>query len=146
MIMVALALVIVISIAILFRPSSQQLPIEISDFSIKPSSVKEGNKATITVNVKNVDLKTHQIKFLFNVSPRVSMYAGAEQLLPKDNSFYVYNFTLEAADPTEKRLFTVTATLEEGTSRVDYPLSLTVSFDGEELKKTWDDLTLTVEK
>lgn len=145
-------LIIIIFIAILlvywayhgfFVPKS---PIEISNFSIKPSFIKEGKRASITVGVRNLDMKTHEIKLIFKVSPRVLIFKGAEQPLPKENSFYTYTFTLDAADPEEERIFTVTATLEEGISRADYPLSLSVLVDGKELRKTWKDLSLTVQR
>lgn len=147
-VVLALALIVAISMAygVYQRYPVPKPPIEISKLSIEPSPVKEGEKSILIVSVKNLDLKTHEIKFIFDVGPRVLMYAGAEQLLPKSNSFYVYTFTLEAADPAEERVFAVTTTLEEGISSADYTLSLMVFIDGEELRKTWDDLALTVRK
>lgn len=140
------AILFILTFTYALRQSFILKPIKVSKFSINPSSVKEGDKAIITINVKNLDLKTNEIKLIFSAGPRVSIYAGEEQLLLKSNNNYLYSFKMKAEDPTEERVFSVSVTLEEGISKADYHLSLTVYVDGEKMKKTWGDLILTVKK
>jgi hypothetical protein len=44
------------------------------------------------------------------------------------------------------RVFVVIGTLEEYTLSAEYPISLSVYFDGEEQEETWSDLILKVER
>ena len=115
-------------------------------FFIDRSVIKHGKNATITVAVENFDLKTHVVEYRFNVSHRLLIYEGAENLLPRNDSECVFTYTLEASIPSEERVFVVVGTLEEGVLSATYPISLAVYFDGNELEKTWSDLTLTVER
>ena len=130
--------------AFLVREALPKPPIKIKEYSIEPSSIKAGKSATITMTIKNVDLKTHEISLYFKVSPRVIIYTGAEQPLPYSDSRYVYTFSMSAEDPTEDRAFTLTATLESGSSRADYPIVLEVKVDGRIIQKNWKDITITV--
>jgi hypothetical protein len=116
-------------------------PIEVN-LSLSPTTIKENEAAKLTVLLKNLDLKTHNIRFVFDTTPRISIYAGAEKLLA-DNA---YSFTLEATDPSEEKVFTVKGSLEEKTSRAEYPIDLKVYVDGNGLLKTWDDILLDVRK
>ena len=115
-------------------------------FSIDRSVIKQDENATITVTVENFDLKTHSVEYRFSVSHKLSIYEGAEKPLPRIDSQFTFNYTLEATDPSKTKVFVVIGRLEEDISSATYPISLTVYFDGTPLEKTWNDLTLKVEE
>jgi hypothetical protein len=115
------------------------------NFSIDRSVIKQGENATITVTVKNFNMKKYNVTYWFKVNHRVSIYEGAQKPLPLIGSQYAFNYTLDATVPSDTRVFVVIGTLEEGISSATYPISLTVFFEGKELEKTWSDLTLMVE-
>ncbi|MFQ5758695.1 MAG: hypothetical protein ACE5IF_03360 [Candidatus Bathyarchaeia archaeon] len=125
---------------------SLKQPAGLVKFSIDRSVIKHGENATITVTVENFDKLTHNVEYRFRVNARVSIYEGAEKPLPRIGSQYTFNYTLEATIPSDTRVFVVIGSLEELVLSATYPISLTVFFDGEELEKTWSDLTLTVEE
>jgi hypothetical protein len=110
--------------------------------SLDPSTIKENQSARLTLSLKNLDLKTHQLTIVFNVNPRIQVYAGTEQLLQN----YTFSLRLEASQPADERVFTMTGSLEPGISSSDYPISLNVYDNGNELNKAWDDVTLTITK
>jgi hypothetical protein len=110
--------------------------------SLNPSTIRENEIAQLTVSLKNLDLKTHQLKLAFDINPRILVYAGTEQLL-QDDTFLL---TLEASQPSDERIFTMTGVLEAKSSSCDYPISLKVYENGNELSKTWNDITLTIKK
>ncbi len=124
-----------------WRPTAS--PVE---FSIDRSVVKHGENATITIKAENFDMKTHEAEYRFASSDRLLIHEGAERLLPRIGSEYVFNYTLGAADPLDTKVFVVVGMLEDGISSATYPISLSIYFDGEELEKTWNDLTLKVER
>lgn len=124
-----------------WRPTAS--PVE---FSIDRSGIKHGENATITVTVKNVQMKEYIVEYRFAASDRLLIHEGAERLLPRIGSEYVFNYTLGAADPSDTKVFVVEGRLEEGISSATYPISLSIYFDEDELEKTWNDLTLKVEK
>jgi len=121
-------------------------PTEPVAFSIDLPVIKKGENATLTVTVKNLDLKMHFVEYRFEVNDKVSIYEGAEELLPRTGLVYTFNYTLEATIPSDTRVFVVTGTLEEGTPSITYSISLIIYFDGREIEKTWNDLNLKVEK
>lgn len=110
--------------------------------SLDPTIIRENETSKLTLSVENSDLKTHIITSFFDTSPRISIYAGNEQRL-HDNT---YSFTIEASDPSEERVFTVTGSLDEKVSSSDYPIALHVYVDGNALSKAWDDVVLTIRK
>jgi hypothetical protein len=116
-------------------------PIEVHP-SLNPSTIKEEESAQLTLSLKNLDLKTHQIKIVFDVNPRIVVYAGTEVLL-QDHTF---SLTLDASKPSEERVFTMTDLLETKISSSNCPINLKVYVDENELSKTWDDITLTIKK
>lgn len=115
-------------------------------FSISRSAIEAEGNATITVTVENFDMLTHSVEYRFNVSDRISIYEGAQNLLPRIGSQYTFNYTLEASDPSKTKVFLVIGRLEKGISSATYPISLSVYFDGKKLDKTWNDLILKVEQ
>lgn len=119
-------------------------PVEITEFSIDDPEIKTGQSAVIYIKIKNVDLKTHSIKYKFTVSQRITLFSGAEMELSKENSDYVYTFTLDAAVPSVERVFTLVAKLEEGISKAEYPIKLSIFVDGNKINTDWKDLELTV--
>lgn len=121
-------------------------PHSVVGFSIDRPVIKPGENATLEVIVENFDLKRHFVEYRFKTNPKVSIYEGAERRLRRINSYYTFNHTLEASHGSETNLFVVKATLEEGISSSTYSISLSVYFDGGELEKTWNDLTLKVEE
>ena len=133
-------MIAVIGFWFLMQPSEQV------KFSIDRPVIKQGENATITVTVENFDKLTHDVEYKFNVNHRISIYEGAEKLLPLIGSQYTFNYTLEATIPSETRIFVVVGTLEEGISSATYPISLAIYFDGKEQEKRWNNLTLTVEE
>ena len=115
-------------------------------FSIDRSVIKQGENATLKVTVENFNLTKRFVEYRFKVNHKVSIYEGAEKPLTQIDSQYTFNHTLEATHASETNFFVVTGTLEKGMLSATYSISLTVYFDGGELKKTWDDLTLKVEQ
>ena len=114
-------------------------------FTIDRPVIKQDENATITITIENRDLKRHIVEYRFNVSSWVLVHEGAERLLPRIGPEYVFNYTIEATDPEKTKAFLVIGTLEEGVSSATYPISLTISFDGKDLEKTWSNITLKVE-
>ncbi len=136
---------VVIIIAAVGLWSWRQPAAEPVRFSIDSAVIKRGENATITVTVENVEMKEYIVEYRFNASGRLSIYEGAERLLPRIGAQYVFNYTLDASIPSETRVFVVVGNLEEGISSATYPISLAIYFDGEKRDKTWSDLTLKVE-
>lgn len=139
---VIIILVVVFFIALVLPPMLAPSPPISVKSSLDPSTIRENERAKLTLSFENSDLKTHDIKLVFDTSPRILIYAGTEQLL-QDKT---YSFTLEAVDPSEERVFTVTGSLEEKVSSCEYPINLKIYVDGNELQKTWDDIVLIVKK
>ena len=140
-------MVIVVIAAVGFWVYSQYTqPPGVVRFSIDRSVIKQRENATITVVLENFDLRTHKVEYRFNASDKVWIYEGAEKPLPRNDSQYIFNYTLEAADPSVTKVFVVIGTLGEDISSATYPISLSVYFDGDQLPKTWSDLTLKVEE
>ena len=123
------------------RHFSPKPPIEVA-YSLEPSTIKENERSQLILTFNNIDLKTHEIGIVFAISHRISVYEGSERLLQENT----YSFVLEATDPSEQRVFTVSGSLEEGTLSSQYPISFRVFVDGNELRKTWDDPILTIQK
>lgn len=139
-------LVVVVILAAVGLWSFRQPAAELVRFSIDRSVIKDGENATITVTFKNIQMKEYIVEYQFNASDRLWIYEGAERLLPRIGAQYVFNYTLDASIPSETRVFVVVGTLEEGISSATYPISLAIYLDGEGQQKTWNDLTLKVEK
>jgi hypothetical protein len=138
-----LAVLVLSGIAITSLPAAlrPKPPIEVNA-SLSPTTVRENEVARLTLSLKNLDLKTHEVYIVFDVNPRMLIYAGTEQLL-ENNTF---SLTLEASRSSDERIFTLTGFLEGKISSSDYPVSLKIYVDGVQLSKTWDDLTLTIKK
>ena len=138
-----LAVIVVIAAVGLWSWRPSAFPME---FSIDRLVIKHGENATITIKIKNFDMKTHKVEYRFTASDRLLIHEGGEELLPRIGAEYVFNYTLGAADPSETKVFVIVGMLEEGISSATYPIYLSIYFDGEELEKTWNDLTLKVER
>ena len=137
---VAVVIIAVILIGVsLYSGSLPKPPIDVNP-SIDTSSIKVGQSATITIAMKNNDLKTHQIEFYFETSPKISVFAGAESKLV-DNR---YTITMDATSVGDTRAFTLTGTLDSQESSSTFPLVLHVTVDGTELQKTWGDFSIQV--
>lgn len=132
--------------SMLRSPATTSSQIRVAEFSLDRSVIDVGENSTLTVVVENIDLKTHQVEYRFNASHRVLVYAGNEEVLPRIDSCYTFDYILGPVDPSTTKVFTISGTLEEGAWKATYPIFLIVYVDGEELEKTWNDLTLTVEK
>lgn len=110
--------------------------------SLDPKTIKESERSELTLTLNNLDLRTHEIKILFDTSHRVSIYEGNEHPLQEN----AYTFVLEAADPSEQRVFSISGNLEAGTLSSQYPILFGIYVDGNELSKTWDAPVLTILK
>jgi hypothetical protein len=143
LILLAVVAVVVIAIILiaqgLYSSSLPKPPIDVNP-SIDTSSIKVGQYATITIAMKNNDLKTHQIEFYFATSPKLSVFAGKESKLV-DNR---YSITLDATSVSDTRAFTLTGTLDNQEASSTFPLVLHVTVDGNELQKTWGDFSIQV--
>jgi hypothetical protein len=143
--LILLAVVAIVIIAIiliaqsLYSNSLPKPPIDVNP-SIDTSSIKVGQYATITISMKNNDLKTHQIEFYFETSPKISVFAGTESKLV-DNR---YAITMDATSVGDTRAFTLTGTLDSQAASSTFPLVLHVTVDGTELQKTWGDFSIQV--
>lgn len=140
--LILLAVVIIAIILIaqgLYSSSLPKPPIDVNP-SIDTSSIKVGQFATISISIKNNDLKTHQIEFYFATSPKLSVFAGTESKLV-DNR---YTITLDATSVSDTRAFTLTGTLDNQEASSTFPLVLHVTVDGNELQKTWGDFSIQV--
>jgi len=140
---VVLVVVVILAAVGLWSGKQPSGPVQ---FSMDRSVIKEGENATITVTVENVEMKEYVVEYRFNASDKLSIYEGAERRLPRIGSQYVFNFTLDASIPSETRVFVVVGDLEEAISSATYPISLAIYLDGEGLEKRWNDLILKVER
>ena len=137
---VAVAIIVIILVGInLYNSSLPKPPIDVNP-SIDTSSIKVGQPATITIAMKNNDLKTHQIEFYFETSPKISVFAGTESQLVD----YRYTITMDATSVSDTRAFTLTGTLDNQESSSTFPVVLHVTVDGTELQKTWGDFSIQV--
>ena len=137
---VAVVIIAVILIGVsLYSGSLPKPPIDVNP-SIDTSSIKVGQSATITIAMKNNDLKTHQIEFYFEASPKISIFAGTESKLV-DNR---YAITMDATSVSDNRAFTLTGTLDSQEASSTFPLVLHITVDGTELQKTWGDFSIQV--
>ena len=131
----------VLLIVIFSEPAPNPDPIVTVTASLNPSTVKERESATLTLEFENNDLEQHQISCAFETNPRVSLYAG-NQLLSDNN----YSLTIDAGDPAEERELTVKGFLEEGVSTADYIISLSLYVDGNKISQESQIITLTITK
>ena len=143
LILLAVVAIVIIAIVLiaqgLYIGSLPKPPIDVNP-SIDTSSIKVGQYATITISMKNNDLKTHQIEFYFETSPKISVFAGTESKLV-DNR---YSITMDATSVNDNRAFTLTGTLDSQEASSTFPIVLHVTVDGTELQKTWGDLSVQV--
>lgn len=140
---IAVVVLVALAIFVIFMSQSFQPkpPIEVM-WSLDPSVVKENERSKLTLTFSNLDLKTHEVKVSFDTSPRILVYEGNEHLLQQNK----YTFVLEASDPSEQRVFTLSGNLEAGTLGSQYPILFNVLVDGNELSKNWSDPVLTIQK
>ena len=136
---IAVIIAIILIAQSLYSGSLPKPPIDVSP-SIDTSSIKVGQFATITISIKNNDLKTHQIEFYFATSPQISVFAGTESKLV-DNR---YAITMDATSVSDTRAFTLTGTIDNQAASSTFPLVLHVTVDGTELQKTWGDLSIQI--
>jgi len=143
LILLAVVAVVIIAVALiglnLYNGSLPKPPIDVNP-SISSSSIKVGDRATITIALKNNDLKTHQIEFYFETSQKITVFAGTESKLED----YRYTITMDATSVDDTRAFTLTGTLDEQQSSATFPLVLHVTVDGTELQRTWGDFSILV--
>ena len=143
LILLAVVAVVIIAIVLislsLYSGSLPKPPIDVNP-TIDTSSIKVEQYATITIAMKNNDLKTHQIEFYFETSPKISIFAGTESKLV-DNRYII---TMDATSVSDTRAFTLTGTLDNQESSSTFPLVLHVTVDGTELQKTWGDFSIKV--
>ncbi|UCC33945.1 MAG: hypothetical protein JSW53_02780 [Candidatus Bathyarchaeota archaeon] len=140
---VILATIVVIAVVAGWFLTRRTEPVK---FSIDRSVIGDGENATVTVTMENIYMREHYVEYRFKVSHRVDIYEGAEKLLARINSQFVFNYTLEASIPSVTRVFLVIGRLEEDVLSAEYPISLSIYFDGEEQEKTWSDLILKVQR
>jgi hypothetical protein len=136
---VAVIIAIILIAQSLYSSSLPKPPIDVSP-SIDTSSIKVGQFATISISIKNNDLKTHQIEFYFATSPQISVFAGTESKLV-DNR---YAITMDATSVSDTRAFTLTGTIDNQAASSTFPLVLHVTVDGTELQKTWGDFAIQI--
>lgn len=143
-VVVAIILLAVLAgiLAYVFSQFGEQKPLVEVVSSLEPSTVKEGERAMLVLNFKNVDLKTHEITVTFSVGPHISIYEGNELPLQQNR----YSFVLEASNPSEQRAFGVSGTLETGTLSAEYLIAFNVSVDGQDEQKHWSEPILTIQK
>jgi hypothetical protein len=115
------------------------------EFSLDRSVIKKGENATITVTFQNVHRLEYVVEYRFKVSSWVEIHEGAERPLPLVGSYHTFNYSLGATIPSDTRRFDAVGDLEDGVSSATYPISLTITLNGRELEKTWNDITLKVE-
>ena len=130
----------IIVIVILFyeNPSNPKSSVTLTA-SLKPSTVKVGENSRLTLEFENQDLESHQISCIFEFNPKVIIYSGNNPLI--DNK---YSFILEASDPTEERIFSLNALLEEWVASSEYTIHVRLYVDGEEIVEESQKLTLSV--
>ena len=139
--MVAGLLIILIFVFVTIDNPSNQKTSVILTVSLKPSTVKVGEISRLTLEFVNPDLESHQISCEFNANPRVTINSGNDPLVNNE-----YSFILEASDPSEERILTVKALLEEGVSSTDYTIDINLFIDGEEIAQESKKLTLSVKE
>jgi len=137
-IVMAAAAIIILSTVRFYQPKP---PIEIEGV-LDPLTIKVNERSTLTLTVKNLNLETHEIKVIFDTSRHISIFEGNQHLLEHNT----YTFILEAADPSEQRVFTLSGTLEVGTLSSQYLIAFNVYVGGDKLQKNWDDPILTIQK
>jgi hypothetical protein len=140
-IVVIALLIVAIAAVSLLNAHHPESPIEVLG-SLEPSTIKVGERSKLTLTFNNLDLKTHEVTLIFNTNPRILIYEGSEQLL-QNNS---YTFILEAADPSETRVFTLTGNIESGILSANYPIAYSVHADGNRIQQSWSDAILTIQR
>ncbi len=139
--LLALLTIVMYGSSSLFSSIMPKPPIDVIP-SIDHSSIDVGQRATITIDFKNNDLKTHDIQLIFVASPKISFFAGSENTLTNN----AYSFRIDATSPSDTRAFTLTALLDSGESSTTYTIILRVYVDGTELQRTWKDFSLVVSR
>jgi len=150
-VMVLLVIALIVAVALLvyfigFQPSSPPQSVRITGFSLGSLDMREGENTTLTVVIENLNrTRDHEIEYRFNVSRMVSIYEkGKENPLNRVGSYYNHPFNLTTGNPSLTTEFTVTGTIHEDVQFSGYSLVFSVYVDGEELQKTWNDLTLII--
>ena len=138
-VLVAIVIVVIIVVGYISFKPTPNLPIKIS-YSLDPSTVKENDPAKLTFSITNVNETFHDIRFVFNTTSRLKIYAGADELL-KDNT---YNFTIDSYERTQDREFTVVGSLEENIASSKYQIQLQVFLNEEIIPELSRTIYLTV--
>jgi len=118
---IAIVIVVIMVVGYVFFKPTPSLPIKIS-YSLDPSTVKENDPAKLTFSITNVNETFHDIRFVFNTTSRLKIYAGTDELL-KNNT---YNFTISSYERNQDREFTVVGSLEENIASSKYQIQLQV--------------------
>ena len=118
---IAIVIVVIMVVGYVFFKPTPSLPIKIS-YSLDPSTVKENDPAKLTFSITNVNETFHDIRFVFNTTSRLKIYAGTDELL-KNNT---YNFTIGSYERNQDREFTVVGSLEENIASSKYQIQLQV--------------------
>lgn len=138
-----LIIIVVISViiyagSISFTPDNN-LPFQIT-YSLKPTTVKENELATLTFSITNKNETFHDVEFIFNTNSRLKIYIGTEEIF--DNT--PYKFTIGEFERNQNREFTVTGTLAENTASSQYQINLQVKLDQQILPELSKTIYLTV--
>ena len=137
-ILIALAIVAVLIIYFTYEPDSN-LPLKIS-YSLDPSTIKENEPTKLTFSITNANKTFHEVQFIFNTDPGLSIYAGTEELLPNNN----YNFTIGDYETDQVREFTIIGSLEENIESTRYQIQLQVNLDNQIVPELTKNIYLTV--
>lgn len=131
---VAIVIVVIIVVGYIFFEPKSNLPIKIS-YSLDPSTVKENDPAKLTFSITNVNETFHDVRFVFNTSSRLEIFAGTDELLENN----AYDFTISSYERDQDREFTVVGSLEENIASSRYQIQLQVFLNEKiipELSKT----------
>lgn len=138
LIVIVVISVIIYAGSISFTPENN-LPFQIT-YSLKPTTVKENELATLTFSITNKNETFHDVEFIFNTNSRLKIYIGTEEIF--DNT--PYKFTIGEFERNQNREFTVTGTLAENTASSQYQINLQVKLDQQILPELSKTIYLTV--
>lgn len=116
-------------------------PFEVKDFSLSPETVRVQESATLSFALKNNDKNQSQsLRISFNVSQRIIILQGNEELLKEDGTYYLTK-TLDSSGTLTIPL-TVQGLLEEQVSSATYPLIVNFFFNGTQFESKKTSLTV----
>jgi hypothetical protein len=140
----AMGIILIVMLALLFNSLFRPQPpvLELTNFSLDPTSIKAGQTTTLTFTIKSNDKDANHFLRVEFESHTLVVFLLGNNLLPDDNGKYFFTKTFNPGETTTQPI-TVKAALESGYSEAKYGITVNFFVDGNQFESKKVELTVT---